>query len=410
MKRFAPFVFLAVTLAAILTPFALAASAASRSPGDRSPGAPVATAISTVTGIAISPLLGTAAFGAYQWASADGGAARAALPWYAQMKFWLPALLVVGAVAAKDAFGAAVPTGMKKPLDVLETIENKLSGLVAAGAVIPFAIGAMAKILAGNESALAQPVSGAGGLAMIQLSAVDMTWLINLLTVPFGIAVFVVVWLASHAINVLILLSPWGAIDGALKAARTSLLGLVTAAAVTDPRWGAAFSVVVIIVAYFIAGWSFRLMVFGSIFSWEFVTRRCRRFKPQANGNRMFAGANFTEVPVRTYGRLERRPDGSFEFVYKPWLVLKEQRTAVPVERESLAVGIGLFFSDMIAADGRTLFVLPPRYRGHEEALVRGYELGGGIRDAGLRRAWSSIREMIGGRAMRAPQPEVAGA
>lgn len=399
MKRFAPFVFMAVTVAVILSPFVLAATAESRAPADRSPAAPVATAISTVTGIAISPLLGTAAFGAYQWMTADGGSEREALPWYAQATFWLPALLLVGACAAKDAFGAAVPAGLKKPLDVMETVENKMSGLVAAGAVVPLTIGTMAKMVSGTGSAMAEPGLGSGGLAMIHIGALDMSWLLNLLTIPFGIAVFAVVWLASHAINVLILLSPWGVIDGALKAARTALLGLVTAAAVTDPRWGAAFSVVVIIVAYFIAGWSFRLTVFGSIFCWEFITRRRRRFTPAANGNRMFASSGFAEVPVRTYGRLERREDGILEFAYKPWLVLQERRARVPVERHALAVGHGLFLSNVMEVDGRTMFVLPPRYRGHEEELARACELGGGVRDAGLRRAWSALREMIGGRA-----------
>ena len=40
------------------------------------------------------------------------------------------------------------------------------------------------------------------------------------------IAIFAIVWMASHAINVLILLSPWGAIDAALKSARTARLGV----------------------------------------------------------------------------------------------------------------------------------------------------------------------------------------
>src|SRR6185295_4281527 len=108
-----------------------------------SPAAPIATALSTITGIAISPLLGTSGYGAYKWFTAKDDAARAALPWYAQVKFWLPALLLVGVCAAKDTFGAMIPTGLKKPLDVLETVENKISGLVAACAVIPFAIDAM---------------------------------------------------------------------------------------------------------------------------------------------------------------------------------------------------------------------------------------------------------------------------
>jgi hypothetical protein len=88
MKRVAPLLLLAVTLALVVAPFAFAAASGSSAGGDRSPSAPIASAISTVTGIAISPLLGTSAYGAYRWATAKDEAARAALPWYAQLKFW----------------------------------------------------------------------------------------------------------------------------------------------------------------------------------------------------------------------------------------------------------------------------------------------------------------------------------
>ncbi|MDO8542937.1 MAG: hypothetical protein Q7S40_21040 [Opitutaceae bacterium] len=410
MKRFTPLILIAVVVVLVIAPLAWAASAtaARTSSANRHPGAPVATAVSTITGIAISPLLGTAGYGAYQWFQAKDDAARAKLPWYAQAKFWLPALLIVGICAAKDSFGATVPPGWKKPLDVLETLENKLSGLVAAGAVIPFAIDTMAKLLIEHDSASLDGGFATTGLATIPFGAMDLSWLINLLTVPFGVAIFVLVWLASHAINVLILLSPWGAIDAALKVGRTALLGLITAAATTDPRWGALFSIIVIIVAYFVAGWAFRLTIFGSVFCWDFLTRRRRRFSPAPDRNRMFAGANFTGVPVRTYGHLVRRADGQLEFAYQPWLFLPERVAAVPVENASLAVGKGLFFSNVIAADGRTLFLLPPRYRGHEDEVIRAYALGGGIRDAGLRKVWGALREMVGGRATKPPAPQLA--
>jgi hypothetical protein len=401
MNRIAPWTLLLVTLLVIVVPFALAATASTPAAAgsDRSPAAPIATAVSTVTGIAISPLLGTSAYGAYQWAAAKDSAARAALPWYAQVSFWLPAMLLVGICAAKDAFGAAVPPGLKKPLDVLETIENKFSGLVAAGAVVPFAIGAMTKmIFADAGAAPPAPEFAATGLATIHFAAFDLTWLLNLLTVPFGVAVFVVVWLASHAINVLILLSPWGAIDAALKTARTGLLGLVTLSATIDPWVGAGLSLVVVLVAWWVSGWAFRLTVFGAVFSWDFVTRKKNRFAPLENDNPMFSGTGFPGVPVRTYGRLVQRTKGGLEFVYRPWLVLAPRVVKVPVPRESLAVGEGLFFSDVQTERGETLFSLPPRYHGHEETFVRVYLMRGGVRPAGLRKAWSALRGMLGGR------------
>ena len=403
MKRFGPVLLLVVALTLIATPFAFAAaSKSSSSRGGASPAVPIAAAISTVTGIAISPLLGTGVYGFYQWWNTEGEAARAELPWYSQPEFWIPALLIVALVAAKDALGASVPPGWKKPLDVLETIENKWSGLIAAGAVVPFAMDSLSKLLIGSETAGAEVVLAPTGLAMIHFAAFDPSWLLNVLTIPFGVAVFLVVWMASHAINVLILLSPWGAIDAALKAARTSLIALIAATTAINPWVGALLSIAVIIVAYFVAGWAFRLTVFGSLFCWDFLTRGRLRFTPRPDGNRMFAGPHLAGVPVRSYGRLGKRADGALEFAYRPWLVLAERRMELPVPAASVAVDRGLFTSDIAAADGRTLFLLPPRYCGHEEELASAYELGGGVRPAGLRRAWSELRELVGGRALTA--------
>lgn len=403
MKRYAPVVLLMSFLLAVVAPFALAAATPAPAAApvearkDGSPAAPIAAAISTVTGIAISPLLGTSGYGAYQWFKAKDEAARAALPWFAQVKFWLPAMLLVGVCALKDSFGAIVPTGLKKPLDMLETIENKFSGLVAAGAVVPFAMDTLSGML--FSSAVA-PTLVPTGVAAIHLAAFDLSWLLNLLTVPFGIAVYVVVWLASHAINVLIILSPWGAIDAGLKAARTALLGLITISATMNPWISAILSLVVVVFAYFIAGWAFRLTIFGAVFCWEFVTRRRKRFTPAENNNAMFAGADFRAVPIRTYGNLVKKPDGGFDFNYRPWLFLAPRTAAVPEQAASLAVGTGAIFSDIVDAEDRTLFTLPPRYHGHEEALARFYGMAG-IRPIGLHKAWSELRDMLGGRAVK---------
>jgi hypothetical protein len=390
-----------LALAVIVAPFAFAATAAAPAPAaDRSPIGPLAVAVSTVTGIAISPLLGTGLYGAWQYYAAKDAAARAALPWFAQVKFWLPALLIVTLCAAKDAFGTVVPPGLKKPLDVLETIENKASGLVAAGAVVPFTMAALSKMVLGSNTAAIATLSP-DGLAMVPLAAIDLSWGLNLLTVPFGIAMFVVVWMASHAINVLILLSPWGAIDAALKSARTGLLGLLTLTSAINPWVGGVLSLIVILIAWRISGWAFRLTHFGTSFCWDFFTVRRARFEPKEDNNALFAGGNLPGVPPRTYGRLTKRPDGGLDFVYRPWLFLDARIAEVPAEKETLAIGRGLFFSSVVAGDSDTLFLLPPRYHGHEEAVANAYQMGGGVRDAGLRKAWSVLKELFGGAAAK---------
>lgn len=367
---------------------------------DKSPVGALSKTVATVTGIAISPLLGTGALGIYENLSAKTPEAKAKLPWYAQWSFILPALAIVGLCAAKDSLGAVLPPGMKKPLDVLETLENKASGLVAAGAVVPFTMASLSKMIVSH--APAQHGVESTGLAFIHLGAIDGSWFLNLLTVPFGIAVFALVWMASHAINALILLSPWGAIDAALKGARTALLGLVTLSATLNPWISAALSLVIIVVAYLVAGWAFRLTIFGTVFSWEFLTRRKARFTPSPRENKVFSSSQLTKqgVPMRTYGRLVNEPEnGRLTFAYKPWMILSEKTVTVALAAPS--VGKGLFFSTIRDSE-RTAFVLPPRYRGHEEEVVHIYRLEGGVQDAGLLKAWGTLRELFGGSAARA--------
>ena len=398
MKRFAPLVALLLCVSLLGLPLLAAEKTVSSSKAVKTPGLELAALATQITGIAISPMLGVSAVGAYQWIQAKTPEEKAALPWFANPSFWMLGILVVGAVAAKDAFGATLPPGWKKPLDILETIENKASGLVAAGAVIPSLVTLGSKLIMNSTGMAATVELPVTGLAMLPVATFDTSWLLSILMVPLSVAVFAVVWLLSHAINVLILLSPWGAIDAVLKGLRTSLLGLVTATAWIDPVVGATLSIVIILLAYLMAGWAFRLMIFGSVFCWDFFTVRRKRFRLLADGNKVFTGDKISEVPQRTYGRLHQAADGALTLKFRPWLVLPEREVAVP--REGLVVGRGLFYSEVLGHDvktdkNHTLLLLPPRYLGHEELFARTYHISGTC-EVGLRRAWGWIREAIG--------------
>lgn len=394
--------FLAVFASPIVAATQPEADPATAPAADQSPAGAISKSIAVLTGVAISPLLGTGALGLYENWQAKTPEAKAALPWYARWSFILPALAIVGVCAAKDSLGTVLPPGVKKPLDVLETIENKASGLVAAGAVVPFTMSALSKMIVAHASAPVAPVIGSTGLATIHIAAIDWSWFLNVLTIPFGIAVFLIVWMASHAINVLILLSPWGAIDAALKGARTGLLGLIVVSAALNPWISAGLSLIIILIAYLVAGWAFRLTIFGTLFSWDFLTLRKHRFTPAARENNVFSSTQLTKqgVPMRTYGRLLDEPEnGRQTFAYKPWMVLPEKTVTVKLDAPS--VGKGLFFST-IRDQERTAFILPPRYRGHEAEIVRIYRIEGGVQDAGLLKAWGTLRELFGGSAAKA--------
>jgi hypothetical protein len=350
------------------------------------PGTELAHAISEITGVAISPLLGVGTVGAWKYFHAQTPQQRARLPWFAQPWFWIPAFVLVTACFLKDTVGIAAPRLLKKPLDVADAIEHKISGLIATGAFVPLVIAVFPH--AEPEASL----SGASGF----LAAIDLSWLGNGLLVPVAMLTFLMVLLASNAINILILLSPFAIVDVALKGFRLLVLLTVTATAFVNPWLGAVWALIIIGIAYFIAGWSFRLSHFGWVFIWEFVTLRRKRFHPDSSVNRLFLARKINQVPARSYGKLLRDERGSLLLKYRPWLVLPERVLVLPEGR--YVVGKGLFYSQIMKVEGEGLsaaMFLPPRYRGHEEELVGIYRLAG-VRDAGLRAAFRWFKDLLG--------------
>lgn len=359
----------------------------------KTPGVEMAQTISMITGVAISPLLGVGAVGAWQWSQAETPEQKAKLHWYAQPAFWIPALLLVTLCFIKDTAGTALPTALKKPLDIADTIENKISGLVATGAFVPLAVSIF-------ESA--NPGDGAM-LSSVGFAAIDLTWLYNILIVPVAMIAFFIVFLASNAINILILLSPFTTVDAALKAFRGAVLASVAVTAWANPWVGAVWSLVIIVLAYCVAGWSFRLSHFGLAFVWDFVTGRRKRFTPDKTENKMFLGRKVEGVPARTYGRLKRNENGRLTLRYRPWLILPERTLELP--EGTYAVGCGFFYSEILRVQGdeaKTVLLLPPRYLEHESALATIYGLSG-TREVGLRAAWSWLAGMFRGKPAAVP-------
>jgi len=357
----------------------------------KAPGAQFAESLSTVTGVAISPLLGTSAYGVVQYFR-TAPEKRQNLPWFAQPWFWGPALALVALCLVKDTAGTALPSALKKPLDVADTVENKISGLIAAGAFVPFIALMM------HETDAPQSMLSAMGFAAADPGA----WLYNIIMVPLLMITFGIVFLASNAINILILLSPFTTVDAALKVFRTTILGTVVATAWADNPWiGAIWAMIIIAFAWLIAGWSFRLSHFGLVYIWDFCTFRRTRFTPDPVENKLFLWRQINKVPARTYGKLKRDEKGNLVITYRPWLVLAPRTLVLP--EGNYAVGRAVFWQSIQrveAEDAEHMLLLPPRYGGHAEELVKIYNLSG-IREAGLRAMWKWIKEAFSGQ----PQP-----
>ena len=351
------------------------------------PGQQIAQTLSLITGVAISPLMGVGAIGAWEFFHAKTPEQKAKLHWFANPFFWVPALLLVLASFVKDTAGTALPAVLKKPFDVAESIEHKISGLVATGAFVPIAA-AIFSAHGGDDHGASLSAAG--------FAAIDLSSFYNALMIPIAMVIFFIVCLASNAINILILLSPFPCFDALLKLFRTAIIASVAVSAWANPWIGALWALVIIAFSWLIAGWSFRLSHFGFAFIWDFVTGRANRFKPDPTTNKVFLGRKIDYVPARTYGRLSRDEKGNLVLTYRPWLVLAKRTLTLPPAR--YAVGKGLFYSEILQLDGdksRMALLLPPRYRSHEYELLAIYGLAD-VRDTGLLAAWQWIKFMLG--------------
>jgi hypothetical protein len=381
---------LALAAGVFIAPNARAADNSAPAKNSASPGIAIAQTLSTVTGVAISPLLGVSGVGCYQYFKAKTPEERAKLPWFANPLFWVPALLLVGACAAKDCAGVVLPPGLKKPFDALETVEHKISGLVATGAFVPI----MVNIIHQANSTGGQPGASLSSLGLAVIDWHNIFY--NVLMTPVAMVAFFIVFLASNAINILILLSPFGALDAGLKAFRTTVMASVAVSAWTNPWIGVAWAVFIILFSYLIAGWSFRLSHFGLVFLWDYFTGRKHRFHPNASVNPLFLGRKVNKVPARTYGKLQRNPAGELVFNYRPWLVLPMRTMTLPAG--TYEAGRGFFYSAILRVEDdsvQTLILLPPRYLGHEEEVAKIYQFAG-VRDVGILAAWAWFKSLFG--------------
>jgi hypothetical protein len=365
-------------------------------------GQKLALGMTQVVGVSVSPLFGITGLGAYGYYKAPQPQ-RADLPWFNQPAFWGPAVLLLLVIMFKDVLTTAFPPlqALKKPLDALENLENMLSGLIAMPIVIFLLLNLdsqlierlSAKVFA-DQTVAAQTMFSAGGPGVLGGSILAVVAAVG----------YALVWLASHTINVLILLSPFGAVDLALRGFRLFLIGLIAAAAAIHPYLGLLVCLVLVFIAWRMCGWSFRLLVFGWVFSFDLLGRR-RRTERLATAREgaveihAFSSAAFRSVPPRTYGRLRLAPSGALEFVYCPWLVQSERSLAVEIAPAGAAIGRGLLSPVLQSNAGpkaapKTLFRLPPRYGTHEHAVADALGIAD-VRDIGLARGLRAMRQWI---------------
>jgi len=367
----------------------------------------ISAGLATLTGEAINPLFGVTIRSVYEWWQAPS-AERPLLPWYYQPRGWVPLIIILLLMVFKGTICEAAPFA-KKPLDALGDMISKAGAVFSLPIVLAmfadsFTLPATQGLTAAwhwlAPVACAAEAGGGAEETFFHL----LGWLVS---VTLGTAIYVIVWLAFNTIDVLILISPFPAVDAALKSFRLAVMGGVLALKEYSPTGGLVFAILLVLACSLIAGWSLRLSWFGFIYSTDILLFRARRLKSVGAAIRAFANRGVREdVPMRTYGTLTRTEAEELLCTYRPWLVLPLRELRLPDPPARYDAGVGLINPYVVRPEGtdgfETCFRLPPRYKGHETEVASALGLGG-VRDTsvlrGLRALGRFLRECFTGEA-----------
>jgi len=359
------------------------------------PGVTLSEGVSEITGVAISPLLGVSVMGAWTyWRTEEH--LRGRLPWYCNPWVWGTGLSLIALCFLKDFLGAAAPALVKKPLDFAELFEDKLSALVASVGFVPLV--ALAISQAEKWQPQAAHTLAESGLATTPVAGfIDFGVHTPWITIPVALVAFAIVWLSSHAINVLIALSPFGIVDAGLKLAKLGLISLVVGSTLIHPYAGAAVSLVIILTAALLAGWAFRLSLFGTLMGSDFLLNKRATDSDLDAGVRGFLARRTEGIPVRTLVKLKNDAAGRPALSFKPWLLLPER--PIPMPQADMVVCKGLLhptLANRAGADGSLAHsvVLLPRYRRLEEIIARRFGCQD-VMDGTLLRGLKAMRQWL---------------
>lgn len=356
----------------------------------RLPGVGLAEGLTQVTGVAISPLLGVSIVGSWNYFRTTKED-RHLLPWVCHPVFWGIGFGVLAIVFLKDALGAALPSFVKKPLDLVELFEDKFSAIIAGTAFVPFLVEQYAR----NSPPISAGESFAGIAAAIPILAeINPIWILT----PIALAGFAVVWIVSHTINVLIVLSPFGLLDALLKIGRLFIFSFLGLLYLISPFLAAILAVIIIAVCAYFAPSAFRLGFYGSVISGDYLQSMFWKSNTDLEKIRCFlAKRGNKRLKVRTLGRVGTGIDGHAIFRSRRMFLGPWRSVRLP-SNGTLYLTNGFLFPTLQTVcsetgNTETLLHLLPRYRHDAEAVAK--IVGVEFRETPVLRGFTATRKWL---------------
>lgn len=316
----------------------------------------ITSGITQITGLAINPLLVLIVIGVLDWQSLPEGATPLlhANPW-----FW-------GSLCALLAFSLGLRLltplipGFGKLLKGVILVEQKIMGLLTAGLLIPTIALTMENTGLTSSDHAQVAVAGIFGTSGYVVA---------------GLLIYSVVWVVSHVIDSLVLLSPFALIDATLLTMRGALLAILGVAYWIHPAISAGICCVLIVICFLIAGWCIRINILASTFAFDLLTLRYKWMRPNQWPIRVFITGKSGLAPTRTRGLLERDPDG-LRVRWRRFYWLTKRSTVL--HRGSAKLVRGVVWSELYAESSPKVLVtliLPPRYFNHDQWISEHLEI-----------------------------------
>lgn len=384
---------LVLLVTALGTPAELVGAGASDSPTEApatvTRGELIAREASIFIGTALSPILGLVTMGWIEFITVKKQ--DIAVPWDASLWFVIPMTVLWVLIVLKETIGQLL-VFIVKIFDGIDFFLHKIIVFVALASRLP----RLLEVLLGPGGT---EVSSTDGLtfgltkaAAAILPGAPFAAAHTAASVAVGfvcLMIFLVVWLASSTVETACLISPVPLVATTLRIGRFLVIGGLALATVINPYLGAGYAFLVVVVSYFVSGWSFRLTIYGTIIGFDTLTMKHRRLDPEAEATvRAFSTSRIKGVAGKSYGHLTESGDG-LVFSYRPWLVLARRDVALPGDISTWRVAKGSV-NPLVVRPGKKeggfdeMFDLAPRYKSHEEMIAQKLSLNSEVPDLTL--------------------------
>ncbi|MBN1881711.1 MAG: hypothetical protein JW885_06010 [Deltaproteobacteria bacterium] len=378
---------------ALGTPGGIAETETSDSPvessADITRGEIIAREASIFIGTALSPILGLVTMGWIEFIAAKKGGV--AVPWDASLWFVIPMTVLWLLIVLKETVGQLL-VFIVKIFDGIDFFLHKLIVFVALASRLP----RLLEVILGPGGVEAPPadalIPALSSIATALAPAASVAAAHAVLSVVLGficLMVFLVVWLAASTVETACLISPVPLVATILRIGRFLVIGGLALAVVINPYLGAAYAFFVVLISYFVSGWSFRLSIYGAVIGFDTLTMKSRRTDPESEeALRAFSTSRVKGVPGKSYGRLGASA-GGLTFSYRPWLVLARRDVVLPQDTSGWRVAKGSL-NPLVVRPGKKeggfdeMFDLAPRYKNHEESVAKKLSLNPEVPDLTL--------------------------